>query len=458
VFSDSLPIAAGICLGGSGLLSLAAYSLRNFSRSRLQQICRDRQQPDRFGEILRDDEEVLLACELLAIGLLAIGLTCLGLLWFDARVAAANPWLFALKALGLALGAVIGVVALPWAFSLAASEGFLYRCWPLLRWVPPAARPALAAADWLHTLFHRIAGRELTDQTEVEAFAEELQSVVDEGEREGVVEIRHGRMIQRLMEIHEVDVVAAMTPRTEIVSVPATATFDDARRVILDSGHSRLPVVGESLDDILGILYARDLLEHVTCHGAPAVTKSLPAEPSLEGSADYLPGVSTSPPPATLADLVRDPLFIPESTSIETLLEQMKSTRIHVAIVLDEYGGLTGLVTLEDLLEEIVGSIEDEFDDESEELVRRVDEQTVEVDGRVHVDDLNEQFHLELPEDDDFDTVGGFVFSELGRIPVTGEQVRWRNLDITVLAADKRRIQKLRIHADPAAVAAADDL
>jgi CBS domain containing-hemolysin-like protein len=139
------------------------------------------------------------------------------------------------------------------------------------------------------------------------------------------------------------------------------------------------------------------------------------------------------------------------------MLEQMKASRTHVAIVLDEYGGVTGLVTLEDLLEEIVGSIEDEFDERPEEQIHQVDENTIDVDGRVHVDELNEQFAFQLPEDEDFDTVGGFVFSELGRIPAAGEQFRWRDLEFTVLEADKRRIIKLRIHHDRTAVEAVEE-
>ncbi|MEZ6068189.1 MAG: hemolysin family protein [Planctomycetaceae bacterium] len=452
---------AASCLGASALLSVACYSLRNFSRSRLQQICRDRQNPDRFGEVLKQDEPALRACELLQWTLATIGIVFLCRRWLSVVDADDAPFTFFSELALLLLAVWFGLIAFPWAFSLVAGERFIFRLWPVIRLVQLAMGPALMVIDKLDVMFHRIAGRESTEQTEVEAFAEELQSVVHEGEREGVVKLRHGKMIQRLMEMHEEDVEAAMTPRTEIVYLSANASFEEARRIILSSGHSRIPVVGESPDDILGILYARDLLLHASCDAQPAaagIAAINHARPT--GGEDYHADASAPTVvagPVTLADLVRDPLYIPESTSIETLLERMKTSRTHVAIVLDEYGGLTGLVTLEDLLEEIVGSIEDEFDGEAEEQVRRIDDHTIEVDARVHVDDLNEQFGWDLPEDDDFDTIGGFLFSELGRIPTMNEIIDWRNLKFTVLEADKRRLIKLRIYANPEAVEAIDD-
>ena len=435
--SDSvIPIVAGLCLVGSVFLSTAGYSLRNFSRSRLQQVCKDRQRTERFGEILKLDEDALLACELLQAALFVIGGGLL-VTWLGLRIEnGVLPVRALLELLGFMLAVQLAVIAVPWSLSLVAGEHFLYYFWPLLRGLTALTRPWLSAAGRINTFLHRVAGRQDPAQDTVDVFAEELQSVVDEGQREGVVEQHHGRMIQRVMELHEEDVQAVMTPRTDIVSLPLGASLEEARKIIVESGHSRVPVVGETADDIVGILYARDLLEHARTDDWSGLT-----QPERGPEADK----------ATLASLVREPLYVPETTSIETLLERMKSSRTHVAIVLDEYGGVTGLVTLEDLLEEIVGSIEDEFDEQPEEQIQRLDEDTIEVDARVHVDDLNEQFGFELPEDGDFDTVGGFVFSELGRIPVSGEEFRWRDLDFTVLEADKRRIVKLRIHHDRAA-------
>lgn len=448
-----IPITAAGCLALCSFLATAGYSLRNFSRSRLQQVCRDRHKSDRFGDILKHDEEALLACELL----LTLGLTVgLGLLiaW-RTGIDGPAPWTLrgALELLGVTVFLLIGLVAAPWSLSLVIGEWLLFRTWPLLSALRTATRPLIAVAEGLNTFLHRVAGREDPAPETVDSFAEELQSVVDEGEREGVVERRHGEMIQRVMELHEEDVQAVMTPRIDIVFLSADASLEEARRVIIDSGHSRIPLIGATADDIVGILYARDLLEHSrTVDDLNRPAPQLPATPAWETSEAGGPKADV-----TLRDLARDPLYVPETTSIERMLEQMKASRTHVAIVLDEYGGVTGLVTLEDLLEEIVGSIEDEFDERPEAQIHRVDDDTIDVDGRVHVDELNAEFSFDLPEDEDFDTVGGFVFSELGRIPASGEQFRWRDLDFTVLEADKRRIIKLRIHHDRSPVEAVEE-
>lgn len=432
-----IPIVSGVCLGGAFVLSAAAYSLRNFSRSRLQQVCKDRNKPQRFGDILKWDEDALLACELLLAVVGTIGVA-VATQWLTPDEGIVS-WRAAWRMVGLIFLSLFGVVAIPWSLSLVVGEWFLYRSWPLILGLTTLTRPVLTICTAINTLFHRVAGREDPAPDTVESFAEELQSVVDEGQREGVMEIRHGEMIQRVMELHQEDVQAVMTPRTDIVFLPVDSTFEQARAVILDSGHSRIPVVGDTADDIVGILYARDLLQRAVTDG------SLPSN-------GYRPVPERTVSQISLRELVRDPLYVPETTSIETLLERMKASRTHVAIVLDEYGGVTGLVTLEDLLEEIVGSIEDEFDDQPEVQIHKVDEDTIDVDARVHVDDLNESFAFSLPEDEDFDTVGGFVFSELGRIPAVGETFRWRDLDFTVLDGDKRRIIKLRIHQDRTAV------
>ena len=227
------------------------------------------------------------------------------------------------------------------------------------------------------------------------------------------------------MELQDEDVAAIMTPRTEMVCVDVESSLDEARWRLIESGHSRVPVIGESTDDILGLLYAKDLL------------KALPAQRTA--------GESIS----VLRDLLREPVHVPVTTEIP-LLELMKRKKVHLAIVLDEYGGVAGLVTMEDILEEIVGEIDDEYDKPEEaEEIHIVSPTVTEVDGRVHLDDLNELFHYGLPEDGEFDTIGGFVFSQLGRVPSVGEAISWKQLKFTVLTADRRKITRLRIEVEP---------
>ena len=215
-------------------------------------------------------------------------------------------------------------------------------------------------------------------------------------------------MIQRVMQLQDEDVGAIMTPRTEMDCVSADLTLEEARKQLIESGHSRIPVIGDSTDDVLGILYAKDLLKALA--------------PTRNGQ--------TIP---VLRDIIREPVFVPITTAIPSLLELMKRQKIHIAIVHDEYGGVAGLVTMEDILEEIVGEIADEYDEEQvADDIHKLNETAVEDSASVRLDELNRQFDFGFPEDGEFDTVGGFVFSQKGSMPSPGESFAWHQLLLTV--------------------------
>ena len=407
--------AIGLFLA-SIFFSTVCDCLRNFLRSRLAAVCRVRRNEERFGQILRDDEIALQACELAFLTTLVSSIVLwsfvhytspgppisTGHIWFDLIASVTVVWL--------------SVRVFPWTMSRVAAEYVLFSCWPIIRLVTSALRPCINIAYRFDTLMHRIAGRRDPMPENLETFAEEIQSVVDEGEREGILESRAGKMIARIMELRQDDVRTVMTPRTDIVAIQVDCTLAEARQHLLDAGHSRVPVIEGSPDHVVGILYARDLLE------------------SLGNEHER-----------TLRDIVRDPFYVPETTSIDDLLERMKRERTHLAIVLDEYGGVTGLVTLEDILEEIVGDIADEFDEREEELYELVNPQTLRVDARMHLDELNDLFDLNLPEDRDFDTIGGLVFSELGRVPKNGESIQFDPLTISVVEATDRKVLRLEL-------------
>ena len=189
---------------------------------------------------------------------------------------------------------------------------------------------------------------------------------------------------------------------------------------VIESGHTRVPVYDKTRDDIVGILYSKDLL--------PELAKG-PDEPRRP-----------------LAELLRKPLFVPETKPVDDLLQWFQKSRTHIAVVLDEYGGVSGLVTIEDVLEEIVGEIDDEYDQESEDEIRKIDDDTCEALGRAHVDEINEAMGFDLPENEDFDTIGGFVFAEFGRVPAVGESITWQDaVRVTVLEASRRRVNRVRL-------------
>jgi CBS domain containing-hemolysin-like protein len=431
---DILPALAGLLLVLSFAASLAGYSLRNFSFSRLDEICTRAGRADRFGRILRHYEQTLIAAELLS-AVLMLAFFAAVLAWTDfGRPFPADgfEWIvFAGKMLVALLAWLAVVVILPWTISRVAGERFLFRAWPLLDGLALALRPIVGAATGIDHLMHRLSGRPEPDEDEAAAaLNEEIRSVVDEGQREGLIEREAHSMIHRVMELQELDVAAIMTPRTDMVVIQADASLDEARQRLLKAGHSRIPVIGESADDIIGMLYAKDLLTHLDNGNGRQVG---------------------------LREIVREPLYVPETTGIDALLEQMKREHIHIAIVIDEYSGVAGLVTMEDILEEIVGEIVDEYDLAEEEEIHVVEPGVLDVEARVRIDDLNEEHDLELPDDEDFDTVGGFVYSQLGRVPKPRETFTWKNLRITVLTAGKRKIHKVRIEVDESLAATAGE-
>ena len=246
----------------------------------------------------------------------------------------------------------------------------------------------------------------------------ELEVLLEAGEEE--IEEEEREMIRRVVEIGDTPVREAMVPRPDMVAVNVDLTVREAAQVAVDKGYSRVPVWEESIDNIVGVLYAKDAL------------------------ATLLAGQERP-----LRELMRTPLLVPETKLMDDLLAEFRTLRVHMAIVLDEYGGTAGIVTIEDLLEEIVGEIEDEYDRFTESPVYQVSETEAILDGRADSETLTELFGYRF-ENEDFDTVGGFVFERLGKIPEAGDEVRVEGLLLTVARMEGRRIARVRVRAMPA--------
>lgn len=406
------------------LVSLLAYALSDFSRSKLDDICRKNGDANRFGKILKSHENHLLVLEAFKV-LLGFAMIFSAFVWFTGYRSERegwNDWLGLASTLFLFVVALIAArVIFPWTLARVTGEKFLYLSWPMLSALFRIGQPFLVVAKKIDTLMHRLTGVEEPANGDAETIAEEIRTVVDEGQREGLLESEARTMIHRVMELHEEDTAAIMTPRTDMVCIQVDSSLEEARQRLLSAGHSRIPVIGESTDDIIGILYAKDLLKQFNNGDGREVT---------------------------LKEILREPHYVPETTGIDTLLQTMRKDRVHMAIVVDEYGGVAGLVSMEDILEEIVGEIVDEYDDAEDDGIHKVSADIIEVESRVHIDDLNEMFDFNLPEKGDYDTIGGFVFTRLGRIPISGDTFTWNRLRIEVLDADKRKINKLRIEVD----------
>lgn len=245
---------------------------------------------------------------------------------------------------------------------------------------------------------------------------EELKTLITIGAEEGIIEDQEEEMIHSVLEFGDTTAREIMVPRADIVAVPADATIEHVRAFVLDAGYSRLPTYQGSLDNIVGVALAKDMLVAlVDGKGATQVR-----------------------------DLMKDPLFVPETTKLDWLLRQMREKRMHLALVVDEFGSLTGLVTLEDLVEEIIGDISDEHDLRTEPI-KKLDERTALVDARTHVEDINAALGTEIPEDGPYDTVGGFVFHRLGRLGREGESVREKGTEVVVDKVVNRRILRVKV-------------
>jgi len=421
-----LPVAIFALLLLAFWSALGCDSLREFSYSRLEELCNTRGVPDRFRKVLKEQGSALLLLEFLltAFTLAVSGLICILIGWpivEDGQMSQRIVWSFVLQYVSFALLTFLFADVLPWAIARVAAERFLFRWWPVIEVLQTVLKPGLWLANQLDRYAHRVAGRAEPLEDEASVLEEDIRSVVEEGEREGVLEEGSTIMIQRVMEMKDEDVGAIMTPRIDMECVPADCTLEEARQLLIESGHSRMPVIGDSTDDVIGILYAKDLLKAL--------------EPRRTGGHV-----------AVLRDIIREPVYVPLTIQIPALLELMKREKIHIAMVHDEYGGVAGLVTMEDILEEIVGEIADEYDQEPPaEEIQVAASGVIEIDARMRLDEFNRQSSFTLPYSDDFDTVGGFIFSQFGRIPTAGESLEWQRLKFTVLDADARRIQRLRI-------------
>ena len=246
---------------------------------------------------------------------------------------------------------------------------------------------------------------------------EELKILVERGGEQGILEAEEEQMIHAVIELGDQRIHEVMVPRIAMVSLAAGATMEQAIDTVIEEGHSRIPVYEKTPDEIIGILYAKDLLQYLKSSAAP--------RPAIRS-------------------ILRTPVFAPESMTIDDLLHDFQRKKVHIAIVLDEYGGTAGLVSIEDLLEEIVGEIQDEYDVE-EEMIVRLSADEIRIDGRVAVDELAELFdtQIELEDEDEYDTIGGLVFHRIGRVPVPGDQVELDGLRLTVESTDGRRVGKV---------------
>jgi len=267
--------------------------------------------------------------------------------------------------------------------------------------------------SWLKKLGRRLSYRPQANSEE------ELQELIDASEQQGIIDEDEGGMLQSILELDETILREIMIPRTAMVCADAEAPFSQVLATILQSGHSRIPVYQGNIDNIIGLVYAKDLLRF---WGRPI---------------DDI----------DLDEVLRQPYLVPESKLVSDLLKELRENRVHIAIVIDEYGGTSGLVTIEDMIEEIVGDIQDEYDREEQWLVEQPDGSLL-VDGRLNIEEFEEYFDVEVAREK-FDTVGGYVVEQYGRVPAEGERVKVDDFVMLIVQSDQRAIRQIRVFPPP---------
>ena len=321
---------------------------------------------------------------------------------------------------GLATGLVLAGVfrqLIPLLLSHRDPESTFLFLLPLIR---PFFRVMAFAADPFHSWFDRSRRKEQLQETgdeeDDEDTADDIQALIDVGAAEGILEEEEGELIHSILEFGDTSVGEVMTPRPDIVALPTTASVREARDVIIESKYSRLPVYRDQIDNVEGFIYVRDLLQ---CWA--------------EGQE-----------PESIASLVRPVYFVPETKAVSDLLEEMQKAHVQLSMVIDEYGGVAGLVTVEDILEEIVGEIEDEDIGGDEAEIVGGSEGVYEVLCSTEIGKIERLFDMEIAADD-FTTIAGLVINESGKVPRSGEHLAFRGLEVEVLEADERRIGRLRL-------------
>ena len=408
----------------ASMAAVQARSVRGAQRHRIQELCKRAGVPSHYDEIVAGSETIAFV----AASVVVIAAVVATLLAARGLFAASGGML------ALEVSAVAGWIAIVWLVLVVvpmlltkfAGPWIVVATWRLWRPVVGVLGPVVRLLGSLAAALGRAAVGGGGEDAVTERPQDELRLVVDEAHREGRIEGTARDMIRGVIALDEVRVSQIMTPRTQMIAIPLATDWDEAVRLAAESAHTRLPVWDRSADDVVGIIHTRDVLTRLADGLAPEAVGE-PAKP---------PGIRP---------LLRPPWFVPESMSVRTLLLEFQRGKTHMAIVTDEFGGVAGLVTIEDALEEIVGEIADEHDEAFSDGIRLVSPDACEVLAHVPVARVNERMGLSLPEEAGYETIGGFVFHQCGRIPEVGEKIRSHGAIVEVLAATRRRIDLIRI-------------
>lgn len=405
-----------LCLIFIALLSSSEVAFIAFNRIRIRHLIEKGSSSAKTAQKIRDQHGRLFSAVILSGNLFTVLATSVGTA-------------LALKFFGEEYGIIISTIIMtfltvifgelaPKTFAVTHAEKVaLFMAKPMEMYIKLIS-PLVWIFNKLSNLIIRFFGGEIkpTPQFLTE---EEMKAMISIGEEEGAIEKEEKEMLHKVFEFGDKKVSEAMVPRTEIVAIPEDAAVGDVLELITTERYSRYPVIKETVDNIIGILYVKDILIKM-------------AKEEIA-------------PDTSIATLIRDAYYIPESKMVTELLDEMQKHKFQIAIIVDEHGGTAGLITLEDIMEEIVGGLQDEFEAiEAEKEVEIVDESTLVVSGFTGIDEVNELVGVNL-KSEEFNTIGGFLFGLFGHLPRVGEQLRYHGLRFLILEMDGKKIDKVKI-------------
>jgi putative hemolysin len=405
-------VAVVVLIALSGFFSSSEIAMFSLAQHRVDAMVEEGQSGAAMVQSLKEDPHRLLVTILVGnnianIAMTAITTALLGIYFGGAAAALIST--FGITAIVLLFGE-----SAPKSYAVEHTESWARRIARPLKLAEYAMYPLVVVFDYLTRQINRLTGSSGSAIEAPYVTRGEIQEMIETGEREGVLEEDEHEMLQRIFRFTDTIAKEVMTPRLDMTAVPADATIEEAIQTCIQSGHERVPVYDRNLDNVIGIATIRDLVrEH-----------------------------NYGDPDLALSDLTTPTLHVPESKNVDELLAEMREDRLNMVLVIDEFGTTEGLVTMEDLVEEVVGEI---LEGGEEQPIERINENTVIVRGEVNIDVVNEALDLELPEGEEFETIAGFIFNRAGRLVEEGESIAYDDVEITVEQVENTRIMKARV-------------
>ncbi|PSQ00800.1 DNA-binding protein [Halobacteriales archaeon QS_5_70_17] len=402
-----------VLIGLSAFFSSSEIAMFSLASHRVEKLAEDGSKAGKTLKHLKDDPHRLLVTILVGNNIVNIAMSSIatGLLAYYGFSGG--------QAVAIATLAITAVVLLfgesaPKSYAIENTESWALRISRPLQVAEYVLMPLVVTFDFLTRQVNRITGGRAAIETSY-VTRQEIQDIIETGEREGVLDEEEREMLQRTLRFNDTIAKEVMTPRLDMTAISKAASIQEAIESCIQSGHARMPVYEGSLDNVVGIVHIRDLVRDLNY-----------------GESSEL----------TLDEVVQPTLHVPESKNVDELLREMRQNRMHMVIVIDEFGTTEGLVTMEDLTEEIVGEI---LEGEEEEPFEFVDENTAIVRGEVNIDEVNETLGIDLPEGEEFETIAGFIFNRAGRLVEEGEELDYDGVEIRVERVDNTRMMKARV-------------